>query len=60
MPSVARLSGTDVQGFISMHGDSQTQTGHCRGPLNAKDSICGKHSGGLCGDLMGERLSGRI
>lgn len=40
MPSVPGLSGTDVQGFISMHGDSQTQTGHGRGLLNAKDSIC--------------------
>lgn len=40
MLSVPGLSGTDVQGFISMHGDSQTQTGHGRGLLNAKDSIC--------------------
>lgn len=40
MPSVEGLSGTDVQGFICMHGDSWTQTGHRRGPLNAKDSIC--------------------
>lgn len=39
-PSVKELSETDVQGIISMHGDSQTQTGHGRGLLNAKDSIC--------------------
>lgn len=40
MLSVLGLSETDVQGVISMHRDSQTQTGHGRGLLNAKDSIC--------------------
>lgn len=40
MPSVQRQSGTDVHGFISMQGASKTQTGHGRGLLNAKDSIC--------------------
>lgn len=52
MLSVLGLSGTDVQGFISMHGECQTQTGHSRGLLNAKDSICNVHVietlGGLC------------
>lgn len=38
--SVEELSETDVQGIISMHRDSQTQTGHGRGLLNAKDSMC--------------------
>lgn len=52
MLSVLGLSGTDVQGFISMQPDSQAQTGHGRGLLNAKDSICSvallEHLGGLC------------
>lgn len=52
MLSVLGLSGTDVQGFISMHGDRQTQTGHGRGLLNAKDSICNvalvRRLAGLC------------
>lgn len=40
MLSVLGLSEKDVQGVISMHRDSQTQTGHGRGLLNAKDSVC--------------------
>lgn len=52
MLSMPGLSGTDVQGFISMQRDSRTQTGHGRGLLNAKDSICNvallKRSAGLC------------
>lgn len=32
MMSVANLSGTDVQGFISMHGDSQ-RSSECQGHI---------------------------
>lgn len=54
MLPVQGLSGTDVQGFIGMQRDGRTQTGHGRGPLNAKDGVCNvwhyhKRPGWLCG-----------
>lgn len=63
MLSVLGLSGTDVQGFISMHRECQTQTGHGRGLLIAKDSISNVHVietlGGLYRIYGSDRISER-